>query len=322
MQRKRSPLLLGCPVRFRDRWDGRLVAFQVDEHWLVLNVVVQRGLLRRRQVRLPFSAAIEWNDELLAFDCTSDEAFARAIPPVAAPATPLSACTTLSAADARLAGALVEPSSRQVGHLLLARGLLAADRRLAPVPEVALEGGVLKLTAQADTLPLYRPDPDLLQAARGAIAAHPYLTADDRRALEVDAVDGVVYLSGNVRTAQAAAYALEAASSVAGAPAVRTSIVNDRQLEVDVARALGAAGLYRLGRLYVRAALGEVIVGGFVSDQTAIAEVERVAARVPGVRSVTNRIEVSEAAPPSVAPAPPSMPVEPEPAAASQPAEA
>src|SRR3972149_812979 len=111
MQSTRPLLRLGCPVRFRDRWQGRLVAFEIDEGWLVLNVVVSRGLFRPVEVRLPFSIAAAWDDGALSLDCTSDQAFGREVPPLAAPAMPISARTPVSAAEARLAG---EPLERQL----------------------------------------------------------------------------------------------------------------------------------------------------------------------------------------------------------------
>src|SRR3989304_1251116 len=139
MQSTRPLLRLGCPVRFRDRWQGRLSAFEIDEDWLVLNVVVSRGLFRPVEVRLPFALAAPWDDGALSLDftsdqafrpgppalaCTSDRAFRRDLPPVAAPAMPISARTPVSAAGVRLAGALVERESRQGRRLLLAAGLL------------------------------------------------------------------------------------------------------------------------------------------------------------------------------------------------------
>src|SRR3990170_4552406 len=151
MQSTRPLLRLGCPVRFRDRWQGRLVAFEIDEGWLVLNVVVSRGLFRPVEVRLPFSIADAWDDGALSLDCTSDQAFGRELPPVAAPAMPLSARTPVAAADVRLAGALVERESRRVSRLLLAAGLLTRDTRIVDVTGVALEGGVVHLAAQLDT---------------------------------------------------------------------------------------------------------------------------------------------------------------------------
>src|SRR3989304_6083122 len=111
-----SPLLrLGCPVRFRDRWQGRLVAFEIDEDWLLLNGVVSPGPFGPPAGRPPFPIADAWDEAALSLDCTSDQAFGRELPPVAAPAMPLSAHTPVSPAEARLAGAPVERSSRRGG---------------------------------------------------------------------------------------------------------------------------------------------------------------------------------------------------------------
>lgn len=299
MQRTRPALRLGCHVRFRDRWQGRMAAFEVDEQWLVVNLVISRGIFRPTEVKLPFSTASDWDDDSVSLDCTSDEAFGRQIPPLALPAFPLSAGTPLSAHEAALLGALVERASRRVSHLLISRGLLAFDKRMIPVADVALEGGVVRVAAQADTLPAYRRDPDLLQAVRDALTAHRYLTGDDRRGLNVEVVDGTAYLSGNVRTFQAGAYVLEAASSVPGLTAVQGGVINDRQLEIDVGRALDAAGLFRNNaRIYVRAALGDVTLSGFLTAAAAVPDIVSAVERVPGVCAVEDRMEVEEAAPP------------------------
>jgi len=309
-------LRLGCPVRFRDRWQGRLAALEIDDQWLVLNLVLSRGIFRRTEVKLPFSAASRWDDDHLSLDCTSEEAFGRQIPPVAVPPRPLSVRTPLSIRDARLAGALVERASRRASHLLLRWGLLAPGRHMVPVQNVTLSGGVIQLAAQTDALSIYRPDSELVEAVRDALAAHRYLTADDRRTLNVEVVDEVAHLSGNVRTPQAKAYVHEAAASVPGVTAVEGTVADDRQLEIDVGRALDAAGLFRHGRIYVRSALGEVTLGGFVRAEAVTPDIVKVASGVPGVRAVDSRMEVEEATPPGLAPAAPSAP--PEPAAAVQ----
>ena len=298
MQSARPLLRLGCPVRFRDRWQGRLAAFEIDEDWLVLNVVVSRGLFRPVEVRLPFTIAAAWDDGALSLDCTSDQAFGRELPPVAAPAMPVSTRTPVSAAEVRLAGALVERESRRVSRLLLTAGLLGRRARAVDVRDVTLERGVVQLAAQLDALPVYRPDAELLQAVRDALAAHPYLTADDRRAVSVDVADGVAHLSGNVRTLQAEASVREAAASVPGVGEVRSAVVDDRALETAVGRALDAAGMFRHGRLYVRAALGEVTLEGYISTAGPAADIVKAAA-VPGVRSVVDAMEVAPAAPAS-----------------------
>lgn len=318
MESTRSALRLGSPIRFRDRWQGRLAAFEVNDDWLVANLVVSRGIFRPTEVKLPFSIAGDWDDDGVSLDCTSSEAFGREVPPLAVPARPLSARTALSVTQAKLAGAIVERASRRAGHLLLSRGLFASELRLVPVADVALEVGVVKLAAQEHAWRAYRRDSDLLAAVRDALAAHPYLTADDRRGLNVEVVDGTAHLSGNVRTSQAEAYVYEAASAVPGIAILNSAVVNDRQLEIDVGGALGAAGQFRHGRVYVRAALGEVTLGGFISTPAATADIVRVVERVPGVRSVKDRMEVEQAPPPSVPGAPPPPAPAPEPAGAPE----
>lgn len=305
MHSSRSALRLGCPVRFRDRWQGRLAALETDDQWLVLNVVLRRGIFRPLQVKLPFSAASQWDDDSLSLDCASEEAFGRQIPPVAVPPRPLSARTPLSARDARLAGALVHKASRRASHLLLRRGLFPPGPRAIPVKDVALEGGVIRLAVQTDALPIYRPDPELAEAVRNVLAAHPYLTADDRRTLNVEVVDEVAHLSGNVRTPQAKAYVYQATASVPGVAAVVDTVVDDRQLEIDVGRALDAAGLFRYGRIYVRSALGDVTLGGFVRAEAAVSDIVKTASTVPGVRSVASLMEGEQSSPPLTAPSEP-----------------
>src|SRR3990172_6698249 len=148
MQSTRPLLRLGCPLHFRERWQGRLAAFEIDEDWLVLNVVVSRGLFRPVEVRLPFSIAAAWDDGALSLDCTSDQAFGREVPPVAAPAMPISARTRVSAAEVRLAGALVERASRRGKTPLFAAGMLTRDCRAVDVRDVTLEKGAVQLAAQ------------------------------------------------------------------------------------------------------------------------------------------------------------------------------
>lgn len=292
MQKTRSVLRFNCPVRFQDRWQGHLAAIEVDADWEVLNVVIaRRGLLGSSSVRLPFSVVSDWSSSLLALDCTSEEAFARQIPPNAAPARTLSPRTPVAAPGARLTGALAERASRRVTHLLIARGLVGASH-LVPREQVSLEGDAVKLTAPLGDLPLYRSDEDLVQMVRQALSALPYLTGDDRRALQVEAADGVVVLRGNVRTPQGKLWALQAAQSVDGALSVQDQVIDDPHLEIAIGQALERAGLFHGARIYVRSNLGDVTLYGFVPSLAYIEEVLRTVHRVPGVRSVTSRLEI------------------------------
>ena len=309
MERKLFALHFGSPVRFRDRWQGRLSAVEVDDEWEVLNVVVSRGLLRRSSVRLPLSIAREWSGEQIALDCTSEEAFAREIPPAAAAATALSARTPVSAPELRLTGLIVDKAERQATHLLLAAGSFLPSERSASTGQVTLRGTTVSLAVQPDLLTPYRSDEELVRGLQRALAAHPRLTGEDRRGLRVDVVDGVVHLTGNVRSPQGRLWAEEAAAAVAGAGPLRNDVVDDLQLEIDLGQALDRAGVFRQAQVYLRSALGEVTLSGYAPPGAA-ADIERLVSTVPGVQSVTNRLE-ARATPPPPAPAPLPPPAEP-----------
>jgi osmotically-inducible protein OsmY len=294
MESKRSALRFGTPVRFRDRWQGRLISVEIEDDWALANVIVARGIFRPSQVKLPFSIASDWNDDFLALDCSSGEAFGKQIQPLAVPPQPLSAATPVAATRTRLAGVMVDRSGRRVTALILGSGRFGAAERLASLGDVSVQGGAISLAVPMDLLPSYRRDAELLQAVRDALADHPHLTADDRRGISEDVMDGVAYLSGNVRTPQARASAHAVAASVPGVVDVEDGVRDDGQLEIDIGRALDAAGLFRRARIYVRSALGAVSLGGYVSSESAIAEIVRVTSRVPGVRSVQSGIQLDE----------------------------
>lgn len=292
MDSELAPLRLGCPVRFRDRWEGHLWAFEVEEGWEVINVVAKRGLLRSSSVRLPFSAASGWSRDDISFSCSSGEAFGRRLAPVAAPARTLSARTAVEAPGARLVGALVERRKRRVAHLLIRQGVAPAREYKAAADQVSFKDSRLLLAVQVKRLPVYRSDEELGFLVREALASHPRLTADDRRALTMEVSDGVVRLAGNVRTTQARDWAEQAAASVDGAAALRNEVADDIHLELSVAQALDRAGLFRTALVQPRSALGEVTLFGHAASAGAVAEIMRLASGVPGVRWVTSRLEV------------------------------
>ncbi|HEU4760494.1 MAG TPA: BON domain-containing protein [Dehalococcoidia bacterium] len=301
MEKKTAPLRLGSRVRFRDRWEGRLSGLEVDDEWIVLNVLVRRGVLRSRSVKLPFSAATEWSAEAVSFDCTAGQAFRREVPPVAAAARPLSARTAVSGTRARLVGALVERKERRLTHLLFRLAIPPFGERWASLDEVALDGGRLELTVQPRALRLYRSDEELQGLVREALAEHPYLTPDDRRSLTVEVADGRVRLGGNIRSPQAKKRAAEAAATVAGVVGVDNEIVDDGVLELAVARALLEAEPLLGAAVYVRSSLGAVTLSGYAPSAEALEEVVRLASRVWGVREVHNRLEVRPATAPLAA---------------------
>jgi hypothetical protein len=115
-------------------------------------------VLRPTTVKLPFEAA-SWSAEHVAFaEATSTQAFAREVPPVAAPARPLSGGASVSRPGMKLAGALVESVSRRAVEVLLTRGGRAYR---VPVEQVTFSGKDLIVGGQADALVPFYSDQEL-----------------------------------------------------------------------------------------------------------------------------------------------------------------
>lgn len=282
------PLILGAAVQFRDRWQGRLASIEVDEEWEVLNLAVRRGMLRwATSIKLPFSAVPDWSDERVSFDCTSRQAFAREVPPVAAPARPLSADAATSMPDARLSGLLVEPTTRRASEVIIR--LPGGLKGRLPVRDVSFEGKMLRIAAQAESLAPYLKDEELSLRATQMLDAT--LAGDERRSVSADVHSGVVTLNGNVRTKQTREWLADLVETLEGATARHSEVVDDMELELRTGQALARSGLSRNAGIYARSALGEVTLFGYAP--ATVDEIVRVASRVPGVRRVKSRIEAA-----------------------------
>ena len=292
---KTTALNLGSPVRFHDCWSGHLTAIDVDDDWEVLNLQLTRGLWRwTSSVKLPFSAVSEFSPEYVAFDATSDQAFNREIPPVAAMMRTLSPTTQVSLPGSAIAGVLVEG---KFARALLIHESTGRRRRLRiPADKATFEGSALRLIGQSDSLPIYRDDEEVLAQIRDAISSSPDITQDDRRNVTIIATGGAVVISGNVRTGVVRHEIDRIVSSLYGAASVTNEIVDDLSLEIALGWALERGGVQRTSDIYVRSALGEVTVFGRAHSPTAADDVIRLISQTPGVCSVKSRLETKSAA--------------------------
>lgn len=288
------PIRLGCPVRFRDRWSGRLRTLEVDEGWEVVNVSLQRGILQKATVKLPLTAATSWSDQDIAFDeVTSGKAFAREIPPVAAPTRTLSRDTKVNLPDSRLTGAVIDRVSRVLVQIIVdCRGQEYRVQR----EDISFQGAALQLGVQVENLAPYLSDEALAEIVRDALANNRDLAWDDRRSLEIQARNGILSVTGNLRTKGARASLHSSLIEALGDYPLQFDVVDDVQLESNIGQALDRAGLPRAAEVYARSTLGRVLLYGYAESAGAIAEAIRAVSRVPGVRAVENRMEVRSAA--------------------------
>jgi osmotically-inducible protein OsmY len=285
-----SPLHLGARVCFEDRWQGRISGCEVDERWEVVNVTVGSGFLFfRRSVKLPFATVTRWREDGVYFNVVSFHAFAREVPPVAAPARPLDEDTPVSHPGAKFAGLLVAESTRRATAVLVSRG--GRTYRVS-IADASFEAKTLTLSQQIQNFPVYKSDEELREAIRNMFREDNVMPTDEKQALVVDVNDGVLTLAGNVRMPRTAELAVRIARRANGVVEVGNEIVNDIALETAIGLELDRSGVQRKADVYARASLGEVLLYGYATSPARVDDIVRTAAQVPGVRKVTSRLEI------------------------------
>jgi len=289
------PLRLNAPVQFRDRWQGGVVGIEVDEQWGVLNLIVRSGVLRwSTSIKLPFSASPVWSDDGVAFDCTSRQAFAREVPPVAAPVRLISADTPVALPGARPAGLLVDPGRRVATDVILHGGRGRMNR--VSTENVLFEGKVLRIATGGATLSTYLTDAELLDRMREILAFEQGLSDEERQTVNAAASGSVVTVNGNVRTKRTREWIQALVDELGEAAEIHIDVVDDIELELAIGHAIERAGLRLTTGVNARSVLGEVTLFGYAPGAGAAEEIVRVASHVPGVRHVTSRIEAGERA--------------------------
>jgi osmotically-inducible protein OsmY len=285
-----APLRLGTRVCFEDRWQGHISAVDVTEGWEVLNLTVSSGVLFFRQsVKLPMSAVKSLAEEAVYIAASSSKAFARELPPMAAPARPVSAETPVSRSRTRFAGVILNTDGNRVTEVLVARGLTTYR---VPISQLAFEGKTLTFTSAPNELVEFHTDSDVLARIRSAITEDEGLTPDDKRNVTVDVAGGAVTLGGNVRVKQTGQRMDAIARRAPGVIAVRSEIIDDFALESAIGMALDRNS----ADVQARSNLGQVTLYGTASSPRQAEDIVRAVAKVPGVRQVKSLLAVSEAA--------------------------
>jgi osmotically-inducible protein OsmY len=190
-----------------------------------------------------------------------------------------------------LTGVGRDPATGAVAHLLVRRarlfGLLA-DTRLVPaawVKDATADGVILTADrAAVAACPPGRPDAELQADVLEALDRVD-LPRYFRSRVHVVVRDGVVDLSGHVRSAAHARLLAERAGAVPGVLGVRDGLVDDEALVPRVAQALTADPDVGRAVLRVDSRLGEVSLAGELPSAARRTATE-LAAVVPGVRTV------------------------------------
>ncbi|NPA90330.1 MAG: BON domain-containing protein [Chloroflexi bacterium] len=114
--------------------------------------------------------------------------------------------------------------------------------------------------------------------------------------IEVEVKDGVVTLTGWVRTSTMKHMATKLAAEVPGVKEVHNCLVADDELERAVAAALEAEPSLEddFPGIHVDALAGAITLWGYVSSEEDKRRAEEIAAQVDGVRKVINDLKVRE----------------------------
>lgn len=128
-------------------------------------------------------------------------------------------------------------------------------------------------------------------------------------ALYMQATNGILEISGHVRTHAEKVVTEEVLLKTPGVRDVASHLYVDTDLEITVGRALGDDPRTRgsFPGILVGSAFGEIYLKGAVASQEIKKAAAEIAAKVDGVRSVNNQLEAPE--PPKPAPAAAAKPV-------------
>jgi osmotically-inducible protein OsmY len=197
----------------------------------------------------------------------------------------------------RLAGLRVSVDN-VVTHLLAERQWPANSVRLVPI-DVVTEISPWRFSTELSVvdfrdLPRYRSDRDVERALREALFANDNISTIDLKAVDLDVSDGIVTLTGNVRWPETVRDIDQTASSTQGVTGVDNQILDDRDIELQIATLLPGIFPALADSAEINSQLGQVTITGKGSGDHVSRTVESAVQGVAGVVSVTLDVKMAE----------------------------
>lgn len=144
----------------------------------------------------------------------------------------------------------------------------------------------MTVDTQIRTIGTRTPDEVLEELVFEALCRDEIFRSLEQDSIEVDVRDGVVYLEGHLSKSLHRDHLEALAASVPGVREVENLLITDRELSLEVAKALSDDPATRQFDIPVRVFHGWVHLGGTVPTEADREACERVAASVPAVRGV------------------------------------
>lgn len=202
---------------------------------------------------------------------------------------------------------LLDERSGRATHFVIRKGVLRSKDIMAPVEWVSeFQPDHLKLAvdrAALEQLPEYLPDEEIEWAIEQALwedelIRHGVLAYTP---IEIAVQDGIVTLRGHVNTSVERQRIEEITQAVRGVQGLENHLVLDYEVEVAVAQALGRDSRTRDHIVQVSSRFGYVFLQGQVPSKEIQMAAEEIAATVPQVRGVINRLRMSRKRAPKTA---------------------
>src|SRR6266487_421454 len=146
--------------------------------------------------------------------------------------------------------------------------------------------------ATFQTLPPYRPDAELQREVENILFDLTPLHVDFK-GMTIRVLDGVLYLDGNISSSLRCDIVQDQALGVPGVLEIKNNLIGDDTLAGNLAMALARDARTRDLPIGVYPRLGDVRLSGAVHTAEQKAAAEEIARAFPGVRSVTNDLQVN-----------------------------
>lgn len=170
--------------------------------------------------------------------------------------------------------------------------MLATQTTQASLVEVFRCDDRSRLTVEEQTVNHKADKADASIAAKvdRALWNNSVLRSTDYREIDVDVKDGIVFLRGHVMSTSNQLRAEDAARTTPGVKGVKSYLVSDDKITLEVAGALGKIE-HRYGvKFFTGAHNGVVELNGEVGSAAVRSLAEKYAASLPGVRGVVNSV--------------------------------
>ncbi len=291
---------LGSAANATDDTLGKVTQVLVDpKTWQISHVVVQRGLVMKKQLALPAEFIAEARADGLQLSLLVDDLLQKAQMPKENLVALKEHMPVVNGSEnlGGLSELFFDAETRRLAYLVVHRHAIAGGEVLLTGDQLSgLKADRLEVTVSRKDfalLPHYHADPELEEEVRQALWDYPRLRID-LKAVKVHAQCNEVWLLGHVSSDINRRLIEDLARAVTGVRVVHNEVIADTDLAVTIAGALAKREETRGMPIGVYPTLGEVYLRGLVRTEAAKQVAEQVVLETPGVSAVHNDLVVSE----------------------------